>query len=55
MRSRTGPSFRPMETTVADRLAWFRSQPAERQATLCSGLTRNQEAALLKAWHAQSA
>ena len=50
-----GLTFRPLETTVTDLLAWFRSQPAERQATLRAGLTREQEAALLKAWHAQGA
>ena len=50
-----GLTFRPLETTVTDLLAWFRSQPAERQATLRAGLAREQEAALLKAWHAQSA
>jgi 2'-hydroxyisoflavone reductase len=50
-----GLTFRPLETTVTDLLAWFRSQSAERQATLRAGLTREQEAALLKAWHARSA
>jgi 2'-hydroxyisoflavone reductase len=50
-----GLTFRPLETTVVDLLAWFRSLPAERQATLRAGLTREQEAALLKAWHAQAA
>ena len=52
---KAGLAFRPLETTVTDLLAWFRSQPAERQATLRAGLSRDQEAALLKAWHAQSA
>jgi 2'-hydroxyisoflavone reductase len=50
-----GLTYRPLETTVTDLLAWFRSQPAERQATLRAGLTREQEAALLKAWHARKA
>jgi len=48
-----GLTYRPLETTVTDLMAWFRSQPAERQATLRAGLTREQEATLLKAWHAQ--
>lgn len=52
---RAGLSFRPLEATVADLLAWFRSQPAERQATLRAGLTGEQEAALLRSWHARSA
>ncbi|TWT23575.1 NAD-dependent epimerase/dehydratase family protein [Luteimonas marina] len=49
-----GLSFRPLATTVADLLAWFRSLPAERQAKLGAGPSREQEAALLKAWHAQA-
>ena len=48
-----GLTFRPLATTVTDLLAWFRSQPAERQATLRAGITREQEAELLKAWHAR--
>jgi len=48
-----GLTYRPLETTVTDLMAWFRSQPAERQATLKAGLTREQEADLLKKWHAQ--
>ena len=42
-----GLTFRPLATTAADTLAWFRSQPAERQARLRSGLTPEREAALL--------
>jgi len=49
-----GLTYRPLETTVTDLMSWFRSQPAERQATLKAGLTREQEATLLKAWHAQN-
>ena len=50
-----GLTYRPLETTVTDLMAWFRSQPAERQAKLRAGLTREQETALLKAWHARKA
>lgn len=50
-----GLTFRPLATTVADLLAWFHSLPAERQAKLNAGITREQEAALLKAWHARAA
>jgi 2'-hydroxyisoflavone reductase len=49
-----GLTFRPLATTVTDLLEWFRGQPAERQATLRAGLTRDREAELLKAWHARN-
>jgi len=49
-----GLTFRPLATTVADLLAWFRGLPAERQAKLNAGLSREQETALLQAWHKQS-
>ncbi|MCY1554785.1 hypothetical protein D9M68_913850 [compost metagenome] len=49
-----GLTFRPLATTVTDLLAWFRSLPAERQAKLNAGITREKEAELLKAWHARS-
>jgi 2'-hydroxyisoflavone reductase len=52
---RAGLTFRPLETTITDLLAWFRSQPAERRAKLRAGLTREQESDLLKAWRARSA
>ena len=45
-----GLSFRPLPTTAADTLAWFRTQPPERQAKLRAGLTAEREAALLKDW-----
>ena len=49
-----GLSFRPLAVTVADLLEWFRSQPAERQAKLRAGMSREREAALLAAWHARA-
>ncbi len=49
-----GLTFRPLATTVADLLAWFGSLPAERQAKLNAGLSREQETALLQAWHRQA-
>jgi 2'-hydroxyisoflavone reductase len=49
-----GLTFRPLATTVADLLAWFRSLPAERQAGLRAGWKREQEAEVLKAWHAKA-
>jgi 2'-hydroxyisoflavone reductase len=50
-----GLSFRPLATTVVDLLAWFRSLPADRQATLRAGVTREKESEMLKAWHAKKA
>lgn len=49
---KSGLSFRPLATTVADLLTWFQSMPAERQAQLRAGISRQQETAILKAWHA---
>lgn len=49
-----GLTFRPLATTVSDLLAWFRGLPAERQASLRAGITREREAELLAAWHARS-
>lgn len=48
-----GLTFRPLATTVTDLLAWFRSLPAERQATVKAGITREQETKLLQAWQAR--
>ena len=48
-----GLTFRPLATTVADLLAWFHGLPAERQAELHAGITREKESELLKAWHAR--
>ena len=48
-----GLTFRPLETTIRDLLEWLRAQPPERQAKLRAGISREQEAALLKDWHAR--
>ena len=50
-----GLTFRPLATTVADLLAWFRAQPADRQAKPRAGITREREAELLKLWKARAA
>ena len=50
-----GLTFRPLATTVADLLAWYRALPAERQSEVRAGLSRDKEAELLKAWHAHKA
>jgi 2'-hydroxyisoflavone reductase len=42
-----GLTFRPLEVTAADTLAWFRAQSAGRRAALRSGLTPERESALL--------
>lgn len=47
-----GLTFRPVATTAADTLAWFRTQPAERQAKLQAGLAPEREKALLAAYAA---
>ena len=47
-----GLTFRPLDSTAADTLAWFRQQPAERQATLKAGLAPSREIELLAAWKA---
>jgi 2'-hydroxyisoflavone reductase len=50
-----GLTFRPLASTAADTLAWFRMQPAARQAKLRSGLSAEREAELLARWHASAA
>jgi 2'-hydroxyisoflavone reductase len=46
-----GLTFRPLKDTCKDTLAWWKSQPADRQAKLKAGLTAEREAAVLAAWH----
>jgi 2'-hydroxyisoflavone reductase len=50
-----GLTFRPLATTVADLLAWYRGLPAERQAEVRAGITRDKEREILAAWHASKA
>ncbi|HZP65271.1 MAG TPA: NAD-dependent epimerase/dehydratase family protein [Rudaea sp.] len=47
-----GLRYRPLDTTVADTLTWFRTEPAEHQAKLKSGIDPAREAEVLAAWHA---
>ena len=42
-----GLTFRPMAQTAPDTLAWFKSQPAERRATLKAGLKPEREKEVL--------
>lgn len=46
-----GLTFRPLEETARDTLAWFKTLPADRQANLRAGLTRAREREALDAWH----
>ena len=46
-----GLTFRPLAETARDTLAWFKSQPAERQAKLKAGLSPEREIEVLAAWH----
>ena len=48
-------TYRPLDETVRDTLAWFKTEPAEHQAKLRAGLSADREAEVLKDWHAQSA
>ncbi|MBJ6978636.1 NAD-dependent epimerase/dehydratase family protein [Luteimonas sp. MC1895] len=48
-----GLRTRPLEDTVGDTLAWWRSLPAERRAQPKAGLAPDREAAVLAAWHAR--
>lgn len=48
-----GLTFRPLATTVADLLAWYRGLPAERQAEVRAGIPREKEAEVLAAWKAK--
>ena len=50
-----GLTFRPLATTAAETLAWFRAQPPARQAKLRAGLSAEREAELLARWHAAAA
>jgi 2'-hydroxyisoflavone reductase len=45
-----GLTFRPLAATAADTLAWWRTQPAERQAKMRAGLAPEREAQLLAEW-----
>ncbi|MBA2743835.1 MAG: hypothetical protein H0U43_05930 [Chthoniobacterales bacterium] len=48
-----GLTFRSLDITARDTLAWFKSQPAERQAQLHAGITAEREAEVLAAWKKQ--
>jgi len=48
-----GLTYRPLAVTATDTLAWFKSQPPDRQAKPKTGLTAKREAELLAKWKAK--
>jgi 2'-hydroxyisoflavone reductase len=51
---KAGLTYRSMEVTARDTIAWFRREPAERQAKpLLAGFTPEREAELLRLWKAR--
>jgi 2'-hydroxyisoflavone reductase len=49
-----GLTFRPLNVTARDTLAWFKSLPQHRQSKLRAGLTRERESEVLAAWKKQN-
>jgi 2'-hydroxyisoflavone reductase len=47
-----GLTYRPLSTTALETLAWFKQQPAERQAKLKAGLSPAREEQVLSKWKA---
>ena len=45
-----GLTFRSLDVTARDTLAWFKSLPQDRQSKMRAGLTPEREAEVLKAW-----
>jgi 2'-hydroxyisoflavone reductase len=50
-----GLTYRPLAQTASDTLAWFKTQPADRQAKLRAGLAPDRETALLAKWKSEQA
>jgi 2'-hydroxyisoflavone reductase len=48
-----GLTYRPLELTARDTLAYHKSRPAERQEAMRAGLAAEKEAEVLAAWHAR--
>jgi 2'-hydroxyisoflavone reductase len=48
-----GLTFRPLDVTARDTLAWFKSLPQDRQSKMRAGLTPEREAEVLAHWHKQ--
>jgi 2'-hydroxyisoflavone reductase len=49
-----GLTFRPLDVTARDTLAWFKSLPQERQSHPKAGLSPEREAEVLAAWKEQA-
>jgi len=49
-----GLTFRRLDETARDTLAWFKSLPQERQSHLKAGLSAERETEVLAAWHKQN-
>lgn len=50
-----GLTFRPLDVTTRDTLAWFKTLPPERQAKMQAGLAPEREKEVLAAWHKEHA
>jgi 2'-hydroxyisoflavone reductase len=48
-----GLTYRPLELTARDTLAYCKSRPAERQASMRAGIDPEKERRVLAAWHAR--
>jgi 2'-hydroxyisoflavone reductase len=46
-----GLAISPVEHTIRDTLAWYRSLPVERRSGLRAGMSPDKEASVLEAWH----
>ena len=46
-----GLTISPIEDTIRDTLAWFKSLPEDRQAGLRAGMSAEKETSVLAAWH----
>ena len=50
-----GLTFRPLAATASDTLAWWKSRPKDKQASLGAGIQPAREIEVLAAWHAKKA
>ena len=50
-----GLTYRPLSETVADTLAWCRSEPAERWDDMAAGISAERESEVLRAWRLSQA
>ena len=50
-----GLTIRPVEETIRDTVAWYKSLPADRQAAMRSGIPADKEAEVLHAWAERAA